>query len=171
MKPSNNLQIIILSILISTSVINCSSDKGSDNSAIVALLAANQISNLPQPNTDTVSMIIGTDYFTLTDKLDCKEGVGGIGFLTADADQMPTLFIHNVDFSLNSGVSVTGGAGPFHVDIDTDPTTYAPTNTCPASILENTVTIYDLQVVNCGVSPFGGGATNTVSFRVRCVKD
>ncbi|MEI1279229.1 hypothetical protein V6Z05_12955 [Leptospira venezuelensis] len=171
MRLSIIFQTLIISILTLTNVVNCDGKKDGGNEGVIALLAANSISNLPKPDTDTVSMIVGGNYFTLTDKLDCKEGAGGIGFLMDDADQMPTLFIHNVDFSVNFGVNVTGGAGPFHVDIDTASGTYFPTTTCPATIMENSLTTYDLQVVNCGVSPFGGGAANTVSFRVRCTKD
>ncbi|TGK43813.1 hypothetical protein [Leptospira andrefontaineae] len=171
MRISKLFQILIISSLIVTNIVSCDGNKDGNDKSIIALLAANSFASLPEPDVDTVTMIVGGNNFVLTDKLDCKEGATGIGFLTNDADQMPTLFIHNVDFSVNFGVNVTGGAGPFHVDIDTASGTYFPTTTCPASIMENSLTTYDLQVINCGVSPFGGGATNTVSFRVRCTKD
>ncbi len=166
--------ITIASILLAASTFAACSDSGSssdDNIALLALLAAagGGAADLPQPVLDSANMnLAGTD-FTLTNKFTCVSGAGGLGFSMAGGG-VPTLFVHNIDFAAGS---VNVGAGGSQLDIDVTGGVYGAASVCPAKIMENSATVYDLQVKDCALTTQFGTptpATTTVSFRIRCTK-
>ncbi len=134
--------------------------------AVLALASDNKNSSggsgtLAQPADDTALMVLNNESLTLTDPLTCASGTTGVGFSMIDADNLPTLFIHNIDFSKTSGVSV--GNGGSVLDIDLPAGVANPSGNCAATVLATTAAIYDLQVLNCALTN-----GSSVSFRARC---
>lgn len=163
----------IVSILLAALSFAACSDSGSssdDSAALLALAALSSVpADLPQPTLDTANMTLGGNAFTLTNKLTCVSGAGGLGFSVAGGG-VPTLFVHNIDFSASS---VSLGAGGSQLDIDVTGGVYEAAAACAAKIMENSATVYDLQVKDCALkTQFGtpSPATTTVSFRARCTK-
>ncbi len=163
----------IASILLATLSFAACSDSGyesDDSYALLGLLAlASAPADLPQPALDSANMTLGADAFTLTNKFTCVSGAGGLGF-SLTGGGVPTLFVHNIDFAASS---VSVGAGGSQLDIDVTGGVYGAASSCAAKIMENSATVYDLQVKDCALNTQFGAptpATNTVSFRVRCTK-
>ncbi len=169
----NSKLTMIASILFAAMGFAACSDSGSSGDESAALLAvaalASAPADLPQPTLDTANMTLGGNAFTLTNKLTCISGAGGLGFAMAGGGA-PTLFVHNIDFSASS---VSIGAGGSQLDIDVTGGVYGAASTCAGKIMENTATVYDLQVKDCALNTqFGtpSPTTTTVSFRARCTK-
>lgn len=168
----SKLLTIASTLLVTLSLAACSDSgyESDDSYALLALLALpGAPADLPQPALDTATMnLAGTD-FVLTNKLLCVSGAGGLGFAMAGGGA-PTLFVHNIDFSASS---VSIGAGGSQLDIDVTGGVYGAASTCAGKIMENTATVYDLQVKDCALNTQFGTptpATTTVSFRARCTK-
>lgn len=129
--------------------------------------------DLPQPALDTVEMSLNGTRYTLTNKANgCIPGnPGDIGF-SMPGFTSPTLFIHDADLNAQGNVTVRGGAGAWHMDIDavTPGGAWLPAGTgCTATVMENTATIFELKTSGCNILQ-GGVTTGKVSFRVRCRK-
>lgn len=158
---------------------SCTDQKESNGAtlAVLALAAASGsstgsgLTSLPQPALNTATMVLGDTTLTLTNRLACETGIAGIGFRMVDADNLPSLFIEDIDFTMQSGISVGPGGSTLHIDVPGG--MLNPSQKCPATLKENTANVYDLQVIGCPLVP---GANNpvpssaTVSFRVRCSK-
>ncbi len=129
--------------------------------------------DLPQPANETVEMSLNGVRHTLVEKLDCKNGMNGIGFLktATPGDSVPTLFLHGADLTATGNVLIKSGSNPvsWHLDIDSADGAWETTTAgCPATVLENSTTIFELKTVGCDIRRTG--ATGKVSFRVRCTK-
>lgn len=160
-------------------LISCSEEKKNDQSLLsIAVLQAGSgglISGLAEPSEGTATLVLDADRFDLLNQEGCQDGVMGI-IISRDAGPVtPILNIHEVDMSKNSGIFLEVGAltTGSHMDLDhNDSKTYGVVNDCPAFVMENTPTVYDLQVLNCQIADqFGAGTTKKMmSFRARCTK-
>jgi len=131
--------------------------------------------NLPQPAINTAEMTIGDTKYTKTMGV-CRGNLGANGndnIMVAGNDaSLPSFYLHKVDFTATNVFLSAAATFVFNVDMPTGGG-YDPASTCEAKIIENSATIYDLQVKNCAVDKILGAvtpATNTISFRVRCTK-
>jgi hypothetical protein len=164
----------ITSILLTASMFSACSDSESgygsdDNSAALYLLAAVAAAptDLPQPTLDTANMILDGATQVFTHKLACSDGDIG---LMASIGNPPILNLHNFSFA---ATSLNFGAGAAAIVLDVTGGSYGVASTCTGKIMENSATVYDLQVKDCALTTTGGAPnppTTTVSFRVRCTK-
>ncbi|MCE9600459.1 MAG: hypothetical protein K8S54_21050 [Spirochaetia bacterium] len=175
MKPFKKLSLAV--VLMSLILQQACNDKKDDITPIALLALAGAPSSsatqgpLPQPALDTAIMVLNGTNLVLTNRFSCTTGTTGIGFAMVDTDNLPTLFIHNINFALQSGISV--GPGGSVLDIDVPGGLLNPSQNCKASIRENTTTVYDLEVTSCPMQGTLGNpnpAAASVSFRVRCAK-
>ncbi|WP_367898468.1 hypothetical protein AB3N61_03270 [Leptospira sp. WS58.C1] len=160
-------------------LVNCSEEKKNDQSlfAIAALQAGpgGLIGGLAEPALGTATLVLDSDSFNLLNQEECQDGNIGVIISKDTGPTLPILNIHMIDMSKNSGIFLEAGAlsTGSHMDLDhNDGNTYGVVNDCPAFVMENTLTIYDLQVLNCQIADqFGGGPNKKMmSFRARCTK-
>lgn len=158
-------------------LVNCSDGKKDDtSSALLApllLLTYAPNPDLPEPALNSVNLTIGNDKFTKTIGV-CRGnfGVDDNIMIPGNDFSLPSFFLHKVDFTKTSDVSVTP-AGSFLLNVDTQNGSYDPVSSCPVKIMENSNTVYDIQVKDCPVDKIVGNVTpptNIISFRVRCTK-
>ncbi|WP_411823399.1 hypothetical protein [Leptospira sp. 'Mane'] len=131
--------------------------------------------NLPQPALNTVEMTVGeTKYTKVLGVCRGNLNVNGNDNISIPGNDftLPSFYLHKVDFT-STNVSLTP-LGTFILNIDMPGGAgYDPISTCEAKIMENSATIYDIQVKNCAVDKIFGAitpATNAISFRARCAK-
>ncbi|TGL60463.1 hypothetical protein [Leptospira sarikeiensis] len=164
---------------LSFALTNCAEEKKNDLAVLSIVFSKHgslgEIKEIPQPTLDTVTLILDDTSIELLNQEECKTGNLGI-IVSKDAGSVtPILNIHLIDMSKNSGIFLetqTPTTGS-HMDLDhTDGETYNVVQDCPATVMENTPQIYDLQVLNCKIADqFGGGSNQkNMSFRVRCTK-
>lgn len=161
-------------------LISCSEEKKNDQSLLsIAVLQTSPgggiIGGIAEPNLGTAILVLNSDTFELLNQEECTDGGIGIIISRNAGPITPILNIHQVDMSKNSGIFLEAGAltTGSHMDLDhSDGETYGVVNDCPAYVMENTLTIYDLQVLNCQIADqFGAGANKKMmSFRARCTK-
>ncbi|MCG6192663.1 hypothetical protein LFX25_05355 [Leptospira sp. FAT2] len=179
-KTKNVRYILTLTLVgLAINFSNCAEDNKTDLTPILAILALAGNSgpaDLPQPTDGTAIMKLGDESFVLTNQQLCVSGVGGIIVQMVDADNLPILNIHNINFSQTT--THTLGEGGSALDIDTAGGVYgAGTNnvrgTCTATVKETSATIFDLQALNCPITK-QFAASNIpdakLSFRVRCTR-
>ncbi|XDD49370.1 hypothetical protein AB3N59_13260 [Leptospira sp. WS92.C1] len=181
----NRIKIIVAIILIGLTFnfYNCGDEKKDNNlsNLVIAILAIQGgVADLPQPVDGTAFIKIGNDeMLTLTDEFSCQSGVNGVIFGMADADNLPILNIHNIDFAQTTGQSLGVGGSQLDIDVRNDASGpyQAGTNNvegnCPATVKETSATIFDIQVLNCPITRQNPAATlpdTTVSFRARCTR-
>lgn len=169
--------LVLFALMFAVVLVNCSEGKKEDmSSAILApLLLATYATNgdLPEPALNSVNLTVGDTKFTKTIGV-CRGdfGVDDNVMIPGNDLTLPSFFLHKVDFTKTSDVSVTP-AGPFTLNVDTQTGSYDPVTSCPVKIMENSNTIYDIQVKDCPVDKILGPVTppvNIISFRVRCTK-
>ncbi|MBM9576875.1 hypothetical protein JWG45_06875 [Leptospira sp. 201903070] len=178
-----NFKIVSMALLIGLFIglSNCEEEKKNDNTALITLVAAAnagpaQPVDLPQPAVNTAILKLGEQAFVLTDLQLCRTGLGGIIISQTVATPLPTLNIHEIDFSKTG--SVTLGEGGSALDIDAAGGTYGAgkngvKGSCSATVKETTATTYDLQALDCPITKqFQANNIPDVnlSFRVRCTK-
>lgn len=159
----------------------CGKEPDQSNESVLALVALSQtattttatnapVIELPAPALNTAQLRIGDKISVIPNANNvCQNGATGLGFFNG-AD-VPTLFIHDVNFTQNSGIVLTR-TGAYHMDIDVTGGYYSPTSTCPATIRENSATVYEIESYNCPVrAQIGSMADTIVSFRARCTKN
>ena len=159
-------------------LVNCSDGKKDDtSSALLApllLLTYAPNPDLPEPALNSVDLTIGNDKFTKTIGV-CRGnfGVDDNIMIPGNDFSLPSFFLHKVDFTKTSDVSVTA-SGNFLLNVDMPGGGgYDPVSSCPVKIMENSNTVYDIQVKDCPVDKIFGDVTpptNIISFRVRCTK-
>ncbi|TGN10610.1 hypothetical protein EHS11_08885 [Leptospira ilyithenensis] len=132
--------------------------------------------NLPQPAINTVEMTVGeTKYVKILGICKGNLNVNGNDDVAISGNDLvlPSFYLHRVDFTKSTGVSLAA-LGTFILNVDMPGGGgYDPVSTCETKILENSATIYDIQVKKCAVDKIFGTitpATNTISFRARCTK-
>ncbi|MEI1276730.1 hypothetical protein V6Z05_00240 [Leptospira venezuelensis] len=168
-----------LLLIFTFALISCGEEKKNDQSLLsIALLQSDSgviIEGLAEPNLGTAVLVLNSDSFDLLNQEECTDGGIGIIISRNAGPITPILNIHEVDMSKNFGIFLEAGAltTGSHMDLDhSDGKTYGIVNDCPAYVMENTPTIYDLQVLNCQIADqFGAGANKKMmSFRARCTK-
>lgn len=179
-----NQYLSILICLMLLSLLHCAGDgygknKSESNDLYTAILLnlSNTDGNLPQPAINTVEITVGDTKFTKALGV-CRGDLnvnGNDNIMVPGNDQtLPLFFLHKVDFTANTNVFLTPLGPTFIFNIDMPGGGgYDPISTCDTKIIENTATIYDIQVKNCAVDKIAGAVTpptNTISFRARCTK-
>ncbi|EKJ86399.1 hypothetical protein CLV96_3546 [Leptospira meyeri] len=168
----------LFTLVFAVVLVNCSEGKKEDmSSAILApLLLSTYATNLdlPEPALNSVNLTVGDAKFTKTIGV-CRGnfGVDDNVMIPGNDLTLPSFFLHKVDFTKTSDVSVTA-SGNFLLNVDMPGGGgYDPVTSCPVKIMENSNTIYDIQVKDCPVDKIFGAVTppvNIISFRVRCTK-
>ncbi|WP_232225808.1 hypothetical protein [Leptospira terpstrae] len=170
---------IFISCILTIFIVNCAGDKKDDNaSALLApllLYAYPTNADLPQPALNTANLIVGEASYTKNIGI-CRGNFGvddNIQIPNNDFS-LPAFFLHKVDFSKTSDVFVTD-LGNFVLNVGIPPGggAYDPIASCPVKIMENSNTIYDIQVKDCQLDKIQAPVTPaviTLSFRVRCSK-
>lgn len=132
--------------------------------------------DLPQPAINTAEITVGETKYVKTLGV-CRGNLNVNGNDDVEIPNndltLPSFYLHRVDFTKSTGVSLAA-QGTFILNIDMPGGGgYDPVSTCDAKIIENSTTIYDIQVKKCAVDKIFGAitpSTNTVSFRARCTK-
>lgn len=133
--------------------------------------------NLPQPAINTVEITVGDTKYTKALGV-CRGDLnvnGNDNIMVPGNDfTLPLFFLHKVDFTAKSTLFLTPLGPTFIFNIDMPGGGgYDPISNCETKIIENSTTIYDIQVKNCAVDKIAGAVTpptNTISFRARCTK-
>lgn len=166
-------------LIVAFVLISCSEEKKNDQSLLsIAILQAGPgglIGGLAEPSLGTATLALDSDTLNLLNQEECTSGNLGIIISHDVGPTTPILNVHAVDMSKSSGIFLEAGmlSTGSHMDLDhTDGETYGVVNDCPAYVMENTLTIYDLQVLNCQIADqFGTGSNKKMmSFRARCTK-
>ncbi|ABZ94921.1 Hypothetical lipoprotein [Leptospira biflexa serovar Patoc strain 'Patoc 1 (Ames)'] len=171
------LCLILFTSMFSLILVNCSKEKKDDMTSLLLapLLYASYpvIPDLPEPTLNSVNLTIGDTAFTKTIGA-CRGNFGVDDTIRIPGNDLtlPAFFINRVDFTKTNNISLTA-AGTFILNVMVQGGGYDPVATCPVKIMENSNTIYDIQVQNCPVDQIQAPvtpATNLISFRVRCTK-
>jgi hypothetical protein len=127
--------------------------------------------DLPKPADETAELLLDGVRHTLPVKLDCKNGGVGIAFKKT-ATTNPTLNLHDVDLAATGSITVkTGGVTPaWSLDLDDTYTWGTVAAGCPATVVENTATMFELKAIGCNLKDQNGTTTGKASFRLRCTK-
>ncbi|EMY71127.1 hypothetical protein [Leptospira vanthielii] len=170
--------------LLFVSLLHCGGDgydknKSKSNDLYTAILLSlpKAEENLPQPAMNTVEITVGDTKYTKTLGV-CRGDLnvnGNDNIMVPGNDQtLPLFYLHKVDFTATTNVFLTPQGPTFIFNIDMPGGGgYDPAVVCETKILENSTTIYDIQVKNCAVDKIFGAVTpptNTISFRARCTK-
>lgn len=173
-KISITKQFFVLCTL-TIAMVNCADKKDDNSSALLApLLYAAYPTNtdLPQPALNSVNLTIGDVKYTKNIGT-CRGNFGVDDNILQDDVNLPDFSMHKVDFSKTGDVSITA-AGNFVLNVGMPGGGgYDPIISCPVKIMENSNTIYDIQVKDCPVDQIQAPvnpAVNILSFRVRCSK-
>ncbi|WP_207762265.1 hypothetical protein [Leptospira harrisiae] len=181
-KQTSLISITILLLLLT--LLQCNNvgyDNNKDDSnnlysAILLSILKSTDANLPEPAINTVDITVGDTKYTKVLGV-CRGDLnvnGNDNIMIPGTDQtLPSFFLHKVDFTAtNVSLTPLGPTFVFNIDMPGGGG-YDPISTCDVKILENSATIYDIQVKNCAVDKIAGAVTpptNTISFRARCTK-
>ncbi|WP_208729524.1 hypothetical protein [Leptospira congkakensis] len=140
---------------------------------LLSLLGTTE-TNLPEPTMNTVNITVGDTKYTKA--LGVCRGTLNVSdniMIPGNDFTLPSFFLHKVDFTAtNVSITPLGPTFIFNIDMPGGGG-YDPVSSCEAKVIENSATIYDIQVKNCAVDKIAGAvtpATNTISFRARCTK-
>lgn len=180
MLQSNRLMIPVL-LIFGISLFQCQEKEKKDSDLL--LLAVPQGGqegspsvDLPEPALDTATLVLDQNPITLSNAEECVSGNLGLIFSKdIGSTNPPVLNIHLIDMSKDSGIFLESGTPTTgsHLDLDhSDGETYGVVADCPAKVMENTNSLYDLQVLDCVIADnFGNGSSRkNLSFRARCTK-
>lgn len=177
-----NLFLSLIITLLLLALFQCSAaDKSKDNSnsilsVLLLSLSTSSEENLPEPAINTVDIIVGDTKYTKALGV-CRGDLNNNGndnIMVPGNDQtLPSFYLHKVDFTAkNVFLTPLGPTFIFNIDMPGGGG-YDPAAICEAKILENSATIYDIQIKKCSVDKIAGAVnppTNTISFRARCTK-
>lgn len=173
-----NYKLLVTLILCAACAVACgeSDDNSSDTFATIALLAAANPGevDIPQPADDSATLILDGASQSLTDVLGCADGAAGISVRAGG--NPPVLSILKTTFAagsvvLNNQVNFAGDNNILILDLPEGGAGRDPVSTCETKIFENS-TVYDIQALNCQLrTPPASAVSNTISFRLRCIKD
>lgn len=167
---------LLLALLQCSSAVDKSKDKSNSILSVLLLSLTSSEENMPEPAINTVDIIVGDTKYTKALGV-CRGDLnmnGNDNIMIPGNDQtLPSFYLHKVDFTAkNVFLTPQGPTFIFNIDMPGGGG-YDPAVICEAKILENSATIYDIQIKKCSVDKIAGAVnppTNTISFRARCTK-